>query len=83
MSRGALITGITGQGGSYLAELLLAKGYRVQGLNPMEERSDQGVVSSGTGDSQMALLIDMILIEKNNVARLHVLEMLPSSFHRT
>jgi GDPmannose 4,6-dehydratase len=28
----ALITGITGQDGSYLAELLLAKGYRVYGL---------------------------------------------------
>jgi GDPmannose 4,6-dehydratase len=30
--RKALITGITGQDGSYLAELLLAKGYRVHGL---------------------------------------------------
>ncbi len=29
--RSALITGITGQDGSYLAELLLAKGYRVYG----------------------------------------------------
>lgn len=28
----ALMTGITGQGGSYLAELLLEKGYRVLGL---------------------------------------------------
>jgi GDPmannose 4,6-dehydratase len=28
----ALITGVTGQDGSYLAELLLAKGYRVHGL---------------------------------------------------
>ena len=30
--RSALITGITGQDGSYLAELLLSKGYRVSGL---------------------------------------------------
>jgi GDPmannose 4,6-dehydratase len=30
--RSALITGITGQDGSYLAELLLKKGYRVSGL---------------------------------------------------
>jgi GDPmannose 4,6-dehydratase len=30
--RTALITGVTGQDGSYLAELLLAKGYRVHGL---------------------------------------------------
>ncbi len=28
----ALITGITGQDGSYLTELLLAKGYEVHGL---------------------------------------------------
>ncbi|MGI9084625.1 MAG: GDP-mannose 4,6-dehydratase [Aeromicrobium sp.] len=32
MTRVALITGITGQDGSYLAELLLAKGYEVHGL---------------------------------------------------
>jgi len=32
MSKSALITGITGQDGSYLAELLLGKGYRVTGL---------------------------------------------------
>jgi GDPmannose 4,6-dehydratase len=32
MARKALITGITGQDGSYLAELLLEKGYRVSGM---------------------------------------------------
>ena len=32
MSRIALITGITGQDGSYLAELLLQKGYEVHGI---------------------------------------------------
>ena len=32
MTRRALVTGITGQDGSYLAELLLAKGYEVHGL---------------------------------------------------
>ena len=32
MSKRALITGITGQDGSYLAELLLAKGYHVVGM---------------------------------------------------
>lgn len=32
MARRALITGITGQDGSYLAELLLSKGYEVHGL---------------------------------------------------
>lgn len=32
MTRRALITGITGQDGSYLAELLLSKGYEVHGI---------------------------------------------------
>ena len=32
MARKALITGITGQDGSYLTELLLAKGYEVYGV---------------------------------------------------
>ena len=32
MAKCALITGITGQDGSYLAELLLAKGYKVHGV---------------------------------------------------
>ena len=32
MKKTALITGVTGQDGSYLAELLLKKGYRVHGI---------------------------------------------------
>lgn len=32
MAKRALITGITGQNGSYLAELLLEKGYEVHGI---------------------------------------------------
>ena len=32
MTKKALITGITGQDGSYLAELLLSKDYEVHGL---------------------------------------------------
>src|SRR5690554_4973596 len=32
MARKALITGITGQDGAYLAEFLLAKGYEVHGI---------------------------------------------------
>ena len=43
MSKKALITGITGQDGSYLAELLLSKGYEVVGMirrssSPNDER---------------------------------------------
>ena len=32
MKRKALVTGITGQDGSYLAEFLLSKGYEVYGM---------------------------------------------------
>src|ERR1700757_209053 len=32
MAKRALITGVTGQDGSYLAEFLLAKGYEVHGM---------------------------------------------------
>ena len=32
MTKKALITGVTGQDGSYLAELLLDKGYEVYGM---------------------------------------------------
>lgn len=32
MSKKALITGITGQDGSFLAEFLLGKGYEVHGI---------------------------------------------------
>ncbi|RYE72776.1 MAG: NAD-dependent epimerase/dehydratase family protein, partial [Oxalobacteraceae bacterium] len=32
MKKTALITGVTGQDGSYLVEFLLAKGYEVHGI---------------------------------------------------
>jgi GDPmannose 4,6-dehydratase len=32
MSKVALITGVTGQDGAYLSELLLSKGYQVHGI---------------------------------------------------
>jgi GDPmannose 4,6-dehydratase len=32
MTKRALITGVTGQDGAYLAELLLSKGYEVHGI---------------------------------------------------
>jgi GDPmannose 4,6-dehydratase len=42
MTRRALITGITGQDGSYLAELLLSKGYEVYGLMRRKSKLDYG-----------------------------------------
>ncbi len=42
--KNALITGITGQDGSYLAELLLEKGYRVYGLWRRKAKVDFGSI---------------------------------------
>jgi GDPmannose 4,6-dehydratase len=46
----ALITGITGQDGSYLAEFLLEKGYTVFGM-VQQEHPDDYVVASGESHS--------------------------------
>jgi GDPmannose 4,6-dehydratase len=51
VTKTALITGVTGQDGSYLAELLLEKGYRVVGMTRR---------SSTTTDERIAHLIDRL-----------------------
>lgn len=45
MNKKALITGITGQDGSYLAELLLAKGYEVYGLSRRTSTTNHNRIS--------------------------------------
>ena len=55
--KNALITGITGQDGSYLAELLLEKGYNVYGL--MRRKS---VVDYGNVDHIRIRFISFMLI---------------------
>jgi GDPmannose 4,6-dehydratase len=57
-ARSALILGITGQDGSYLAELLLAKGYAVHGVvrrASMFNRSRIEHLRSGAGRSRLTL----------------------------
>ena len=56
----ALITGITGQDGSYLAELLLDKGYKVHGLirrasNPNTSRIDHLLNETNKDDKSLKL----------------------------
>ena len=46
MSKVALITGITGQDGSYLAEFLLEKGYEVHGLRRRSSSFNTGRITS-------------------------------------
>ena len=68
-ARTALITGITGQDGSYLAELLLAKGYRVVG---MVRRS------SSENYERIAHLVDRIQLSQadllDQLSLVHVLQ---------
>ena len=44
MTKRALVTGITGQDGSHLAELLLDKGYEVLGISPVPARVEIGLM---------------------------------------
>jgi GDPmannose 4,6-dehydratase len=68
MTRAALITGITGQDGAYLAKFLLAKGYRVFGM--LARRSTDTLWRLGalgiTGD---VTLIDGDLIDMTSILR--------------
>ena len=52
----AIITGVAGQDGSYLAELLLKKGYRVIGI---KRRSASSSIENILSDS------DIVVLQKN------------------
>lgn len=51
----ALITGITGQDGSYLTELLLAKGYAVHGLVRRSSSPNTGRIAHLIGNPNLTL----------------------------
>ena len=55
MTRRALITGITGQDGSYLAELLLDKGYEVHGLVRRSSSLNRQRIDHLSGNDQLHL----------------------------
>jgi GDPmannose 4,6-dehydratase len=90
-SRTALITGITGQDGSYLAELLLAKGYRVVG---MTRRSSTSTVEriSHLGDrieliqgdllDQASLIAALQTAEPDEVYNLAAQSFVPTSWNQ-
>ena len=72
--RTALITGITGQDGSYLAELLLGKGYRVVGIVRRGWKPLSGAlltaVSVGVCENEM-LLITICLFTITSISGWH------------
>lgn len=65
----AFITGITGQDGSYLAELLLEKGYKVHGLKRRSSSFNTGRIEHLL-DNPMFVLHDGDLIDSTNLIRL-------------
>ena len=83
MSKVALITGITGQDGSYLAEFLLAKGYKVHGIVrrvALEDEThrlwrirkilDRVVLHAGSLESYASLFNIILKIEPDEVYHL-------------
>ena len=68
MSKTALITGITGQDGAYLAKLLLAKGYKVYGGARRSSSSNTWRLAE-LGVERDVELIDFELTEMGNVDR--------------
>ena len=91
MTRRALITGITGQDGSYLAELLLEKGYQVFGMlrrtsTETSERIEhlRGRLELREGDlhDQASLMALLEEIRPDEVYNLAAQSFVPTSFHQ-
>jgi len=87
----ALITGITGQDGSYLAELLLAKGYRVIGvarrsstvtLERIEHLLDDITVVQGDLSDQGSLLSLLEEYQPSEVYNLAAQSFVPTSWNQ-
>jgi GDPmannose 4,6-dehydratase len=73
MAKSALITGITGQDGAYLAQLLLAKGYRVFGL--LARRSSDTLWRL----SELGVLGDVVLVDGDLIDMTSILRALEAS----
>jgi GDPmannose 4,6-dehydratase len=86
----ALITGVTGQDGSYLAEFLLAKGYRVVGMvrrssSPNDERTRHiSGLEYVTGDltDQTSLIAAIAAIAPDEVYHLASQSFVPTSWNQ-
>ncbi len=69
-TKSALITGVTGQDGAYLAQLLLSKGYRVVGLAPRRSATDTSLARlEWLGIDKDVELIDGDLTDLSSVIR--------------
>ncbi len=91
MKRKALITGITGQDGSYLAEFLLAKGYQVYGMvrrsstenfERIEQIVDRIEILQGDLLDQLSLINLLKKIKPQEVYNLAAQSFVPTSFEQ-
>ena len=91
MTKTALITGITGQDGSYLAELLLEKGYRVVGMtrrsssnamDRIEHLLDRIELVQGDVLDQASLLAALQSSEPDEVYNLAAMSFVPTSWNQ-
>src|SRR5512143_2870069 len=89
MSKRAIITGITGQDGSYLAELLLEKGYEVFGvvrrssapnLWRIEHLLDRGTLKPADLLDQMSILPLIDSIAPDEFYNLAAMSFVPASW---
>jgi GDPmannose 4,6-dehydratase len=89
--RTALVTGVTGQDGSYLAELLLAKGYRVVGMarrastdtyERIQHLLDDLVVIQGDLTDQGSLLSLLERYEPSEIYNLAAQSFVPTSWNQ-
>ena len=91
MTQTALITGITGQDGSYLAEVLLEKGYRVVGMtrrsssnamDRIEHLLDRIELVQGDVLDQASLVAAIQSSEPNEVYNLAAMSFVPTSWNQ-
>ncbi|BBI35684.1 hypothetical protein KCTCHS21_50830 [Cohnella abietis] len=79
MEKSALVTGIIGQDGSYLAELLLDKGYKVYGLR---RRTSMPMMDNIDHIAKEVEFIDGDLMDQGSIARAVIASQLDARFYQ-
>lgn len=79
MQKSAIVTGITGQDGAYLAQLLLARGYKVYGATRRSSQDNMQRLKYLGIDSQVEI-VGMELLELSNIQSL-VAKIKPDEFY--
>lgn len=91
MSKTALITGVTGQDGSYLAEFLLSKGYRVVGMvrrsssenfERIDHLKDKIELRQGDLLDQLSLITLIEDVKPDEIYNLAAQSFVPTSWHQ-